>query len=322
MIVPLVTPRLRFRSWRASDLGLALGLWGDPRVTEKIDARTPLSRAQVEDLLARQIACEREHRVQYWPVFRADSGEHVGCCGLGPRDVAAGVYEFGVQIRADHWGRGYAAEAARSVMAHAFALLGASFLFAGHHPDNAASRRLLAKLAFRYTHDEYYEPTGRMHPSYLRAGPARLRLARPDEFARFTAFEADPAAAPFVNTDPPEVHARRAARDDVAYLSIEHGRALVGFVLFVLDPDGRSVELRRIVVARPDLGIGQKALMTAIGWCKRTWPDRTRLWLDVAPFNARAKHVYEKLGFTYFAGTPSPGADEALEFLERPLPPR
>jgi [ribosomal protein S5]-alanine N-acetyltransferase len=45
-------------------------------------------------------------------------------------------------------------------------VLGASALFAGHHPDNTGSRRTLVKLGFRFTHDELYPPTGVMHPGY------------------------------------------------------------------------------------------------------------------------------------------------------------
>jgi hypothetical protein len=41
------------------------------------------------------------------------------------------------------------------------------FLFAGHHPENDACRRMLVALGFRYTHDELYAPTGREHPSYI-----------------------------------------------------------------------------------------------------------------------------------------------------------
>ncbi|HUV51221.1 MAG TPA: GNAT family protein, partial [Anaerolineae bacterium] len=40
-------------------------------------------------------------------------------------------------------------------------------LFAGHNPKNEASRHLLEKLGFRYSHDEYYAPTGLNHPSYM-----------------------------------------------------------------------------------------------------------------------------------------------------------
>jgi [ribosomal protein S5]-alanine N-acetyltransferase len=66
----------------------------------------------------------------------------------------------------EHWSKGYAFEAGVSVIRFAFDVLGASALFAGHHPDNTGSRRTLVKLGFRFTHDELYPPTGVMHPGY------------------------------------------------------------------------------------------------------------------------------------------------------------
>jgi len=52
-------------------------------------------------------------------------------------------------------------------MEYAFSTLGVKGLFAGHNPANEASRRVLEKLGFRYTHDEFYPPTGLNHPSYI-----------------------------------------------------------------------------------------------------------------------------------------------------------
>lgn len=161
------TARLGFRHWRPADLDLALGLWGDPRVTRLIDARGHLSETQVQERLAAEIANQEQHGLQYWPIFLLASHEHVGCCGLRPYDLPEQIYELGVHIRADHWRRGYAFEAATAIMKYAFTSLAAAALFAGHNPGNDASRRLLAKLSFRYTHDEYYPPTGLQHPSYL-----------------------------------------------------------------------------------------------------------------------------------------------------------
>jgi RimJ/RimL family protein N-acetyltransferase len=161
------TRRLSFRQWRASDVELAMGLWGDPRVTELIDARSPLSPEQVQGILAGHIALDEQHGVQYWPIFLRDAGEHVGCCGLRPYQLERRVLELGFQIRRARWGQGLATEAALAVIEHAFARLRAAALFAGHNPRNTASRHLLTKLGFRYTHDEHYAPTGLMHPSYL-----------------------------------------------------------------------------------------------------------------------------------------------------------
>lgn len=161
----LETPRIVFRRWGETDLEHALGLWGDPRVTERIGG--PFTEDEVRERLAREIECEREHGVQYWPIFLRAGGEHLGCCGLRPYQLEEGIYELGFHLRAEHWGQGFASESARAAIGYAFEVIGASALFAGHHPENVASRRLLEKLGFRYTHDEFYPPTGLRHPSYL-----------------------------------------------------------------------------------------------------------------------------------------------------------
>lgn len=163
---PPPTARLTFRRWTAEDADLASALWGDPAVTAFVAAE-PLTPDAIATRLAAEMALDREHGVQYWPIFLRDGGAFVGCCGLRPYRPAQGVLELGVHLRSRYWGHGYAAEAARAVIAHAFADLGATALFAGHHPDNARSRMLLERLGFRYTHDEPYPPTGRQHPSYL-----------------------------------------------------------------------------------------------------------------------------------------------------------
>jgi RimJ/RimL family protein N-acetyltransferase len=70
------------------------------------------------------------------------------------------------------WGRGLASEAAEGVVAWAFRPpLDAASLFAGHHPHNGASRRVLEKLGFRMVGAEVYEPTGLEHPSYVLLRP-------------------------------------------------------------------------------------------------------------------------------------------------------
>jgi RimJ/RimL family protein N-acetyltransferase len=162
----LTSERAGFRAWTADDLPLALALWGDPAVTRLIDARGRLDAAQVRERLLKEIATREAHGVQYWPAFLLDGGDFLGCCGLRPYKPEEGMYELGVHLCAAHWGKGFATELTRAVMAHAFRRLGVAALFAGHNPNNQGSRRVLEKLGFRYTHDEYYAPTGLHHPSY------------------------------------------------------------------------------------------------------------------------------------------------------------
>jgi ribosomal-protein-alanine N-acetyltransferase len=171
----LRTDRLGFRHWSEADLELAVGLWGDVEVTKHFDRRGPLSTGQVQSRLSREIATQASHHVQYWPVFLIASGEHVGCAGLRPHDLPEKIYEIGFHIRSTLWGRGYAFEAANAVIAYAFDALDVNGLFAGHHPQNKASRHLILKLGFRYSHDAFYEPTGLHHPSYRLTADAYAR---------------------------------------------------------------------------------------------------------------------------------------------------
>ena len=156
-----------FRTWSEHDFELALGLWGDPRVTKYIYAQGELSEDEVRERLDREIANDKKYGVQYWPIFLKSTREHIGCCGLRPYDLVQNIYEIGFQIRAEHWGCGFATEAALEVINYAFKVLSVKGLFAGHNPHNTASQYLLKKIGFRYTHDEYYAPTGLHHPSYI-----------------------------------------------------------------------------------------------------------------------------------------------------------
>ncbi|SRR5258708_24505926 len=166
----MASERLGFGVWAKDDEVLAAAIWGDPEVTRLTGG--PFEPWQVRERLAAEISNLLRHGIQYWPIFRLDTGEHVGCCGLQPRDVAAGVLELGFQLRLEAWGQRYASEAARAVIAWA-AAKGISALIAGHHPQNHASGRVLQGLGFTYTHDEHYAPTGQMEPCYLLGIAAR-----------------------------------------------------------------------------------------------------------------------------------------------------
>ena len=147
------------------DLPLAVALWDDLEVTRFIGG--PFSRDEIRQRLRREIDWMNTFHVQYWPIFRLAGGELVGCGGLRPYRIEDQVYEMGFHLRPMYWGQGLAVEAGRAIIAYAFETLGAKGLFAGHHPANAASRRVLDKLGFRFTHTELYAPTGLKHRSYL-----------------------------------------------------------------------------------------------------------------------------------------------------------
>ena len=72
-------------------------------------------------------AREAEHGYSSWPVEVIGGAPFIGMVGLSNPDFTAPflpAVEIGWRLAAEHWGRGYATEAARAVVAHGFERLG------------------------------------------------------------------------------------------------------------------------------------------------------------------------------------------------------
>jgi RimJ/RimL family protein N-acetyltransferase len=76
-------------------------------------------------------------------------GSVIGAVGIVLHDNRSG--EIGYWIGKPYWGRGFATEAARALVTHAFGKLGLRRLTCGHFVDNPASARVIAKLGFART---------------------------------------------------------------------------------------------------------------------------------------------------------------------------
>ncbi|TPV93194.1 MAG: GNAT family N-acetyltransferase [Myxococcales bacterium FL481] len=126
-----------------------------------------------------------------------------------------------------------------------------------------------------------------------------LRPTPPEDLPWIVALENDPEAARFITAESLGEHQRLSTSRDAFHLSIWRDGTAVGYLLLVLDGDGHSVELRRIVVARRGQGIGQAALRAAEHWIVARL-GRGRVWLDVFLANERGRHVYGKLGYREF----------------------
>lgn len=116
----------------------------------------------------------------------------------------------------------------------------------------------------------------------------------------FARMEQSGDAADFVIPYSLKEHQRKFANPDFVYLTVQQDAVIAGFLILVLDSDGRSVEFRRIVVARPGEGIGQTAIQQMEQFCASTL-GRQRIWLDVFESNQRGRHIYEKLGYLQFS---------------------
>lgn len=103
---------------------------------------------EVDELLARQARLLGEHGICFGAVELAETGEVIGLVGLQPHDD--GQFELGWWIWKEHWGRGYALEAARAFVAHAREVMGLERLVAVIDPPNAASIKVAERLGMAF----------------------------------------------------------------------------------------------------------------------------------------------------------------------------
>ena len=82
-----------------------------------------------------------------YAVTLAGNGAFIGCAGLHPRN---GGLELGYWIGEPYWGRGYATEAAHSLVDLAFRATTVDRLYVSCRVINAPSRRVIHKCGFQY----------------------------------------------------------------------------------------------------------------------------------------------------------------------------
>ncbi len=140
----LKTERLMLRAPRRHDVKTIARFANDRRVAENT-ARIPhpYTAGDAEQFVA---AVNRQPGEATFVILLDD--EPIGACGVEPRESGA---EIGYWLGAPYWGHGYATEAVRAVIDHAFGDLGHDTLQAGARVSNPASRRVLEKCGFQWT---------------------------------------------------------------------------------------------------------------------------------------------------------------------------
>ncbi|MFE2723539.1 GNAT family N-acetyltransferase [Kitasatospora sp. NPDC059327] len=113
--------------------------------------RGPMGPAEAGSYAREAMAAADQLPRTVYTVGLARKGDLLGIVKLRLDRPAATVSYI---LRADAWGRGYATEGVRGILALGFDRLGLPVVHAKHHPDNPASGRVLTKAGFT--------PTGRV----------------------------------------------------------------------------------------------------------------------------------------------------------------
>ncbi len=176
----LTTARLRLRQWREEDLAPFAALNADPQVMEFFPK--VLTRAESDAVAGRIRDHFARHGFGLWAVEAPGVADFVGFVGLAIPSFEAHFtpcVEIGWRLAREHWGHGYATEAATAALAFGFGDRSLEEIVAFTVPANIPSRRVMGRLGMRHSPSDDFE-----HPAIADGHPLRshvlYRLRRAD----------------------------------------------------------------------------------------------------------------------------------------------
>jgi [ribosomal protein S5]-alanine N-acetyltransferase len=120
--VEIMTERLLLREFIVDDAPAFLAYHADPRQAEFYgpEEASPEHARELLRLFCTWASELPRHNYQLAIADLRDPRQLLGCCGLRRKGMGAGTAEFGLELVAASWGRGYATEAARALLGFGF----------------------------------------------------------------------------------------------------------------------------------------------------------------------------------------------------------
>jgi ribosomal-protein-alanine N-acetyltransferase len=164
----LETDRLILRRWDARDLAPFAALNADHEVMRYFPKA--LLRSESDAFVARLEDRWTSDGISIAVAERKGDAAFIGMVGLAHVRFAPleGAVEIGWRLARTHWGQGYATEAARGWLRHAFEAMGLAEVIAFTVPENLASQRVMERLGMRRDPGRDFE-----HPSLPEGHPLR-----------------------------------------------------------------------------------------------------------------------------------------------------
>lgn len=149
--VVTTTDRLTLRTFREDDLPLYAGLNADPEVVAFLGG--PLSREGSDEIAAFANDLWARRGIGLLAVECTADGTFLGMCGVHVLASYPDDLEVGWRLAREHWGHGYATEAARAWLRVAFEEQGAERVISVTDPPNRRSIAVMERLGMSYDHE-------------------------------------------------------------------------------------------------------------------------------------------------------------------------
>lgn len=147
----LESARLILRPRQLADVESYVAMDGDPEVRRYLppDFRDNFDAETYRRILPSRMAVDFGDGLGHWSLWlKQDPAVFAGTALLIPVDGRGPEIEIGWRLPRRLWGKGYAGEAAETVMRHARGVIGERDLVALIHPDNAGSIGVARKIGF------------------------------------------------------------------------------------------------------------------------------------------------------------------------------
>jgi RimJ/RimL family protein N-acetyltransferase len=164
--------RVRLRRWRDEDRDAFAAMNSDARVMEFF--RSHLNQADSDAMVDHIEKHFCEHGFGLWAIEVPGGAPFIGFAGLTWARFSAAFtpcVEVGWRLAFEHWGQGYATEAARLALAYGFGTLALSEIVSFTSVTNRRSRAVMERLGMHHDPAEDFD-----YPSFPEGHPLRRHV--------------------------------------------------------------------------------------------------------------------------------------------------
>lgn len=150
------TDRLIIRPYIDTDFDQCFQLMQDPELFDYLDMDI-MSKDEYKDLFNWLISCytvpyDKDFKYSF-NILLKETGNHIGWCGVGGVEFNHEMKEIYYLIGKNHWGNGYAKEAATALLDYAFNIMNLDELVGLCKPENYKSKNILESIGMKFKYN-------------------------------------------------------------------------------------------------------------------------------------------------------------------------
>ncbi|WP_320814743.1 GNAT family N-acetyltransferase [Flavobacterium sp.] len=150
MKLKIETKRLVLRELLFSDAEAMFKMDSNPNVHTFLGSTPVKTIDDVNDFISDVRTQYVVNKIGRFAIIHKDTNEFIGWAGLRfviePENELVNFFDLSYRLQEEHWGKGYAKEAAQAWLSYGFSKMKKHNIYASIHIDNRISKRILEKI--------------------------------------------------------------------------------------------------------------------------------------------------------------------------------